>query len=340
MAACLVCNGEGRLLWEACPLCDGVIGWPEEELGHVMGSKGVDTLPRGSMPIAGISFLSWNLFNPDTIGLATKENPHYNHLSDEERFWEHRWPKILGEIRVADAAVVCLQEINTGLFGEIKDALAALGYASATHKRMQRNSLAIFWKQRLTKVWEKQVKIKGFEKTLAVGLEDAGRVVAVVTCHLEGHPQKSCDRLSQLEKTLAEIKGLHHDALVIAGDFNAPLVEEDGRSSAVTSYMSVGAIPQGTTEWGTDVVVPLGSIGHHGYELESAYSPGPAFSIALHGEGPALIDHMWFSHSLELTGVRDVFFKGGFRGNALQRGLPNDENPSDHLPLGAVLKWR
>jgi len=67
---------------------------------------------------------------------------------------------------------VCLQEINTGHFEELKDALAALGYNAFTHKKMQRNSMAIFFKRRLLQVWEKHVKIKGFEKTLAIGLQD------------------------------------------------------------------------------------------------------------------------------------------------------------------------
>jgi len=32
--------------------------------------------------------------------------------------------------------------------------------------------MAIFFKRRLLQVWEKHVKIKGFEKTLAIGLQD------------------------------------------------------------------------------------------------------------------------------------------------------------------------
>merc|ERR1719384_2260369 len=130
MVKCVLCNGSGRLLQDACPLCDGVIGWPDEELGHVMGFDPAATLVRGAMPADGLSVLSWNMFNPDTSGVASKENPHYKHLTDEERFWEHRWPKLLGEISLADAAVVCLQEINNGLYLEIADALADLGYAA------------------------------------------------------------------------------------------------------------------------------------------------------------------------------------------------------------------
>merc|ERR1712146_205179 len=127
--------------------------------------------------------------------------------------------------------VVCLQEIKKELYDEMRDALASLGYEAVTHakEKMQRNSLAMFFK-RVKKVWEKNVRIRGFEKTLAVGLDAGGRTLAVVTCHLEGHPEKASDRIAQLATTFDEIKDLPHDAIVIAGDFNAPLVEQ-GRSS-------------------------------------------------------------------------------------------------------------
>lgn len=339
MAKCRVCDGEGRLLQSVCPLCDGVIGWPEAETGFVMSSDPLATFARGPMLLDGFSVLCWNIFNPETVGVATRSNPHYNHLTDEERFWEHRWPKILDEIRIADAMVVCLQEISKGLFVEIKDALSALGYEVATHKKMQRNSLAIFFKETIPKVWEATVRIKGFEKTLAVGLKYGGRTIAVVTCHLEGHPEKSLERLEQLEKTFGEIQKLPHDAVVVAGDFNAPLAE-DGRNTAVSSYMSCGEVVAGSREWGREILATDGTLRHHGYELSSAYVAGPAVSIALHGEGPSLIDQIWFSRDLEIVGVRDVFFDQHFRAEALMRGLPNERNPSDHLPLGAVLRWR
>jgi len=340
MARCGLCNGTGRLLRHVCPLCEGVVGWPEQERGNAVSFDPNITMVRGAMPLEGLSVLSWNIFNPDTIGLATLDNPHYNHLTPEERFWEHRFPKIIQEIDVANAAVVCLQEINAGHYEEIKEQLGARGYKACTHKKMQRNSLAIFFKSSLTLVWEKQVKIKGFEKTLAIGLKDGERTLAVATCHLEGHPEKAADRVAQLEKTLGEIRKLPHDALVVAGDFNAPLAEDGWKNSGVAAYMCSGEVPAGTTEWGCEVSLPA-TPSPHGATLASAYSPSAGTSICLHGEGPALIDHIWFSpSSLQLVGVRDVFFDDeGFRADVLTRGLPNLSNPSDHLPLGATFKW-
>jgi len=160
-----------------------------------------------------------------------------------------------------------------------------------------------------------------------------------VTCHLEGHPGKASDRVAQLEKTLSEIKELPHDALVVAGDFNAPLAEDGWKNSAVSAYMCSGEVLAGTKEWGYDVSLPCGILNPHGYSLVSAYAPVAAVSICLHGEGPALIDHIWFSSSLELVGVRDVFFDKSFHTDLLARGLPNLQNPSDDLPLGSVFRW-
>mmetsp|Transcript_1394 Transcript_1394/g.3086 ORF Transcript_1394/g.3086 Transcript_1394/m.3086 type:complete len:340 (-) Transcript_1394:165-1184(-) len=338
MAKCRVCDGAGRLLHHICPLCDGVIGWPEHEPCDSMSFDLRATVDRGSVLPEGLSVLSWNVFNPDTIGLATMENRHYNHLLPEERFWEHRFPKIMQEIRAADAAVVCLQEINIRHYAEIKEAMAALGYNAFTHKKMQRNSLAIFFKQKFLQVWEKHVKVKGFEKSLAIGLRDGSHTLAVVTCHLEGHPEKASDRVAQLEKTFTEIEKLPHNALVIAGDFNAPLVEDGWKNSAVTAYMCSGEVPTGTTEWGYAISLPA-TLTPHGHVLASAYAPTAASSICLHGEGPALIDHIWFSSSLNLVGVRNVFFDKAFQADVFARGLPNLRNPSDHLPLGAVFHW-
>merc|ERR1712137_1092020 len=121
-------------------------------------------------------------------------------------------------------------------------------------------------------------------------------------------------------------------AVVVAGDFNAPLVENSSRCSAVTSYMATGRVAPHTTEWGHAIAT---DVQHHGHEFYSAY-PASATSCCLHGEGPCLIDHMWFSRDLKLTGTRDVFLNKEFRERALCRGLPNEENPSDLLPLGAT----
>merc|ERR1719440_447293 len=116
MTTCILCRGSGRLLSSVCPLCDGVLGWPENHRGYVMGFDADTTIRRGPFPSEGISILAWNVFNPDTIGVANKDNPHYNHLTDEERFWEHRFPKLRSEIQESNASIVCLTEINQCLY--------------------------------------------------------------------------------------------------------------------------------------------------------------------------------------------------------------------------------
>merc|ERR1719356_346415 len=122
-----------------------------------------------------------------------------------------------------------MQQINPELYDDIRAAFQALGYDALTHqKRMQRNSLAIFYRSPLKKAWEKHVTKKGLEKTLAVGLKCGDRILAVVTCQLESEgtkpeePSMAKERIERLAKTFDEMRDVPHDALVVAGDFNAP----------------------------------------------------------------------------------------------------------------------
>lgn len=103
--------------------------------------------------------------------------------------------------------------------------------------------------------------------------------------------------------------------------------------------MSSGVVALGATEWGQSVNISEGVVSSHDYSFTSCYAAGAVVSIAIHGEQPALIDHIWFSGSLELAAVRDVFLDHAFRRDLLAHGLPNLRNPSDHMPIGAVFRW-
>jgi len=190
----------------------------------------------------------------------------------------------------------------------------------------------------------KPVTVKGFEKTLAVGLRCGQCVLAVITCQLEGEPKQAKDRVERLDKTFNQIHSMPHDAVVIAGDFNAPLVEPGWRNSAVSSYMRTGRVPLGTSEWGLETSPPKISAGH-GYAFQPVYSGG-TFTRSKRSCGGSsctcgtlMVDQIWFSMHLRLTCARDFFFDQDFQEEAAVQGLPNPKNPSDHLPLGASFQW-
>lgn len=170
---------------------------------------------------------------------------------------------------------------------------------------------------------------------LAIGLECGEYVLAVVTCQLEGEPSMAAERVARLEKTFGDICELPHDALVVAGDFNAPLVENGWRNSALSSFMRMGMVPCGTTEWQLEVAPFMSQVSHR-YASEPVYCL-PFGQAIRHMD---MVDNIWHSDGLCLTSVRDPFFDQAFRTNAFAHGLPNLQNPSDHLPLGASFLWR
>merc|ERR1712194_544342 len=156
----------------------------------------------------------------------------------------------------------------------------------------------------------------------------------------------------RLQKTFSELQSLHYDAVVVAGDFNAPSVESGNfdspfvmtswRNSALSSYLCTGRVPSGVWEWGLDVAPVAGLEGHNLF-FEPVYRPGGTFTSSKRiGEArcrTAMVDQIWFLARLQLTSACDPFFDHEFRRCVLTQGLPNLLNPSDHLPLAATFRF-
>lgn len=185
-------------------------------------------------------------------------------------------------------------------------------------------------------------------RTLTTVLEDTlGRAVAVVNCHLEGHPDKSVARVRQLEHALAElsrgaggVSGSAHQALVLCGDFNSPL-----QNSACTTYLGRGSVPAAPAikEWGHRIVpAEASAIPGHRYTLHPAHGRPSAKDFTFSGSPgrvAAGLDQVWHSSSLACVAVRALFRSEAHRLELLRRGLPCAANPSDHIPVGAILAW-
>jgi len=190
-----------------------------------------------------------------------------------------------------------------------------------------------------------------------------------VNCHLEGAPLKSAQRVTQLSTTLQELQAKHsHQGLVVCGDFNSPL-----GASASSAFLSFGSVPEGVFEWGHPVPRDVCEVKPHGYadaKLQSAleypaptpttsptstpttssseaaasfYSTGKHFTFCTRpGHTVDGLDQIWYSSSsLEVVAVRALFRSSEERVHmATVTGCPCAENPSDHVPVAAVFKWR
>lgn len=87
----------------------------------------------------------------------------------------------------------------------------------------------------------------------------------------------------------------------------------------------------------------------HSYNLTSAYppeltrdNPYEYFTYCrLPGRPGVGLDQAWFTDGpLERVALRKIFASDEERVAMLKTGLPSDEWPSDHVPIGCVLRWR
>eukprot|EP00750_Incisomonas_marina_P011811 INCI16422.13.p1 GENE.INCI16422.13~~INCI16422.13.p1 ORF type:complete len:454 (-),score=57.30 INCI16422.13:4074-5435(-) len=301
-----------------------------------------------------VSLLSWNIL-ADT--LLQKNVREYAHIPEEWKDWGTRRCAIVDELVLCDADVICLQEVEfTAFETDLLPALEKVGYAGAMQndkKRVQGHcqGVATFWKQ--SKLSEKARHSRS--RTLMTLLTDsAGRNIAICNVHLEGHPMKSAARVKQLQNTLRDLSLKHnHQALVVAGDFNCQM-----QSSACGAYLSFGSCPAGVLEWGRPVPTAVTKVPPHTYTLSAAYalrnegsSPGNGietewgntryFTYCQHAGRPvAGLDQLWFSsNTLKLVAERALFSSDEQRLAILKAGLPSPANFSDHIPIGAVLRW-
>ncbi|CAE7396076.1 CCR4 [Symbiodinium natans] len=257
--------------------------------------------------------------------------------------WEARSDAIVEELREANPDIIALQEVMCELYeADLQPRLASLGYAGRVQKRKDdhRTGNATFFREDRFEVgWEAHRS-----RVLLLGLRDLRgdrAEICVANAHLEGNPLKAMDRVSQVRSALQDASkhgGPQRHGLILCGDFNAPLI-----SSAVASFLCFGQVLSGVSEFG-HVVAPgktQDEIGHP-YAMQSAYAPDVAeFSFTLRGAAGSchMLDHIWYdSARVQCKAVRDVFRSPEHREEVLMKGLPNAADPSDHLPVGAVLR--
>ena len=304
-------------------------------------------VPRGKGLTAGIgsvSVMSWNVLH-DHPGCG----------------WPARRDNVVAELTTCGADIIALQEVLPHVFAnDLEPALNAAGYAGIHSTRRQ---LVVFWRDRAYALLgtARTFTLVGHSqrsRTLTAVLQDRhAHRLAVVNCHLEGHPGKVVARVKQLQSTLTELARAHsHHAVVVCGDFNCAL-----QSSECTNYLARCVTPREMP-----ATAATSTIRHHTHQVWEAASATDAAGIAklpahqyqlapasaVHrsskaftysdrpGQTTAGIDQVWFSSdSLVCVAERALFRSEQHRQHLLTVGLPCAANASDHVPVGAVFRW-
>ncbi|KAI8464931.1 MAG: hypothetical protein J3K34DRAFT_489601 [Monoraphidium minutum] len=273
--------------------------------------------------------------------------------------WQYRWPAVAAALEAAAADIVCLQEVDAAKLEDLQAWAAAFGYGIAAQEVAGKPALcATLYKVARFRPWWADTKRSRAVCCALLYLDSAGatqarsafsEVLYVANMHLEGHPDKGAERMVQARNALAslarhqESQGLPPAAcsVVACGDFNegpaggvahllragwAPLLGAPGAKAPAGGGGGGGGgggLGAGLAEEVSEATQP--------YLLQDAYAANPLPYTRRVPRSAASIDQLWVSahaavtHLLHATSPADA------------EGMPNAQQPSDHLPLGATV---
>ncbi|PNW83119.1 hypothetical protein CHLRE_06g307400v5 [Chlamydomonas reinhardtii] len=274
----------------------------------------------------------------------------YPYVRPEWLAWPHRWAALQQQLASFGADVICLQEVEPARWQEIVSSPALAGYTGLLQDRGRGSDAApvitnaLLWRpDKLGLVWSEsrsRALLAAFVFWDGVGQQ---QLLYVANLHLEGSPYRPNDRISQTRSALQRLEAhqLSHGlspgdaAVVVCGDFNS------GRHETVCSFLHRGRLEGGTTEPHLPQVEVTKTTIAHPYALHEAYSSG-GVELPFTRKVPSLassLDFIWASCNLEVTALY-VPVEARHQGLIAHQALPNQHYPSDHLPIGAVLKLK
>lgn len=111
----------------------------------------------------------------------------------------------------------------------------------------------------------------------------------------------------------------------------------DGHPPHPGRFLATGALEGGATDPDCNKVV-VDAPASHPFVFGNAYEECmPKATFIVPNLRASVLDQIWFSKSrLERIGVLTVEGEGS---SVFKTGLPDKHNPSDHLPVGALLQW-
>jgi len=268
----------------------------------------------------------------------------YANVDPQHLSWEHRKPRLQEEILSFDADIVCLQEVDIDLFEDFKQVFEAKGYIALLQQdskraKTQKTANATLFKKDYSLQWSDHRS-----RALITGLKGAqhGQVVIIANMHLEGNPRKPEQRFFQIRSLLKQIKtwctnqkqAIATTNVVICGDFN-----EDNTGS-VSQLLSNGKLDKEFIDPLTKIKIATNNLQTE-FKLQSAYLGQNVEPTFLHPcMTKAAIDFIYFSvPSISCVGVMKVIPENEIK-EILNGGLPNKDHSSDHLPVGALLRFQ
>ncbi|PSC75824.1 molecular chaperone [Micractinium conductrix] len=317
-----------------------------QRAGHHRASRhgGARLLPRGrplpSSPTE-LSLVSYNILC-QRYAIALR----LPHVFAQYLDADYRWRRLEAELASFGADVIALQEVTVERWTDLKDYMASLGYAAVVQARSAAAGndfmLALFYRETKLQLiwWEERSRVLLVALAVVEPGPARGQVVWVANVHLEGSPYRPNDRISQLKHALHRLE--HHMGspeaaqaadVVICGDFNSE------PQDSPCWLLRRGRLERNHTDACCPQVPTTKESIAHPFALHEAYESTDYRQPFTRKVGPesAVLDFIWCSRHMEVSAVMRPL-QPELRPLVEKCYLPNRWHPSDHLPVGAVLR--
>jgi len=225
----------------------------------------------------------------------------------------------------------------------MKEFMQGIGYECIQQIKPHEVKLAMFYRASRVNLqwWEER------SRALLAEIQLGLKTVYVVNVHLEGSPRRADDRVAQLRHALHRLRyrietttrgdldeSIQSASVICCGDFNSL------RNEAPCIFLEEGHLPAGYRDGPEHIVVTKDDI-HHDFAFRDVYSSPhftPPFTRKVDGRG-AQLDFLWCSRIMGVSAIlRPMPSDPEVEKMVCDVGLPNARMPSDHLPIGAVLR--
>jgi mRNA deadenylase 3'-5' endonuclease subunit Ccr4 len=263
-----------------------------------------------------VSLVTWNLLAPHFASPLK-----YPWAAMDDLDWSVRESRIVRELMDIDADIICLQEVQVDLWDHLLSQFS--GTYQGTLQKMERNhpvANAILVRRGL-KITRTESRSRALIAVL-MDEEELSSPLYLVNVHLEAGYSDEADAI-RFHQVRSLRKRLFHQVNKDAATVdNSPPIVITGDCNMLRGTPLYSFLQSGTGE-------PLNDA-----YLEQPPPWGP--DVRMTYRSGHLLDYVWVSDSVHV--LRTMPVKEAVA-SMEQKAWPSAENPSDHIPIGAILSW-
>eukprot|EP00033_Pygsuia_biforma_P002459 GCRY01002727.1.p1 GENE.GCRY01002727.1~~GCRY01002727.1.p1 ORF type:complete len:323 (+),score=40.29 GCRY01002727.1:144-1112(+) len=264
----------------------------------------------------------------------------YSHCDKHLFQWSVRKDLLTKELSSLKASVVCLQEVDIENFEKDffdESSPLAENYRCITQTDRKKRAghttgVATFFRQsEFECVWESHRS-----RALIVALKHRAteKLIYIVNSHLEGNPKKPEERVNQLRSVLQVVISRFQQKfpgeVIVCGDFNCQM------NSCPVHLLLNGSVSKGMMEEGISAV---SKDFKHPFQFKEVSQPdvGRSFTFMVPTMLHSCVDFIFATTGLQKLASMPVLL-GEDKFVTPEKGIPSFLHPSDHVPIGTVLK--